>query len=184
MAPRSRFDREPGVDQRPYHLVLLAENNRGYQNLIHLGTKASLEGFYYKPRVDRELLSQHADGLIACSACVMGEIPRAITERTRAYAAKVIGEYVEIFGKDHVYLELQHHPDIKDQDHVNRELIYLSRRMDVPLIATNDIHYVQSNDAAAQDILMCIQTQNTLEQEDRLSMLSGDYSMFSPDQIA
>lgn len=184
VAPRSRFDREPRVDQRPYHLVLLAENNTGYQNLIHLCTQASLEGFYYKPRVDRELLSQYAEGLIACSACVMGEIPRAITERDRACAAKVIREYVALFGEDHVYLELQHHPDIKEQARVNQELIHLSREMGVPLIATNDIHYIRPDDAVAQDILMCIQTQNTLDQEDRLSMLSGDYSMLSPDQIA
>jgi len=183
VALNSRHDRRPNVDQRQYHLVLIAENNTGYHNLIQLVTKASLEGYYYKPRVDHELLVQYSDGLIACSACVAGEIPRIIVERGRAKAAKMVQEYVAIFGEGNFYLELQHHPDIKDQEKVNRELVRISEQLGVPLVVSNDVHYLTPEDAAAQDALICIQTQKELDAQDRLSMINGDYSMIPPEQM-
>jgi DNA polymerase-3 subunit alpha len=179
----SRHDRRPTVDQRQYHLVLLAENNTGYHNLVQLVTKAGLEGYYYKPRVDHELLAQYSEGLIACSACVAGEIPRIIVERGYEQAVKRVREYVKIFGEDHFYLELQHHPDIKDQEKVNRELVRISEKLGVPLVVSNDVHYRTREDASAQDTLICIQTQKELDEQDRLSMLDGDYSMIPPEQM-
>ena len=171
---RSRFDKQQRVDKDQYHLVLLAKNNIGYQNLMKLITHANLEGYYYKPRVDMQLLRDHNEGLICLSGCLNGEVPHLLLDNQYEQAEKKVREFMEIFPKDHYYIELQHHPKIKQQEIVNEKLIQLSRKMGLPLVATNDIHYINPDDAEAQEILLCVQTQHTiLESKRPLSMISS-----------
>ncbi|HPY08424.1 MAG: DNA polymerase III subunit alpha [Patescibacteria group bacterium] len=180
LAPGSRFDKNTKEDSRSYHLVLLAKNQTGYKNLIKLVSAAHLEGFYYKPRVDWELLTKHHDGLIASSACLAGEIPRLIVTDKLQEAEKRIKEYQALFGADNYYLELMHHPELPELEKVNAELIKFSKKLNVPLIATNDVHYFKKEDAEAQDILLCLQNKKKITDTDRLKMLGyGDYSMRS-----
>jgi len=170
-AKKSRFDKQPGVERDQYHLILLAKDLVGYRNLMKIVTSAFLDGFYYKPRVDFEVLEKYHEGLIALSACLGGEIPSLILENQGVTAEKVLEKYLDIF-KDDFYLEIQRHPNIENQDLVNRELIKLSRKFGVPLVATNDVHYLEQSDAYAQEILLCIQTQRTIHEKNRpLSML-------------
>lgn len=178
-------DRRPGIDDKRYHLTVLAENNTGYHNLIHLVTKAHLEGFYYKPRVDKELLRKYAKGLIALSGCFAGEIPRAIRQNKIEVAERLIREYQEIFGKENFYLEITPHFNYPDQRAINDALIDLSSKTGVGVVATNDVHYVSPEDSEAQDILVSVQTgAKDLQDEDRLSMRGANLSMRSADEMA
>ncbi len=180
LAPKSRFDKNTRQDGRGYHLILLAENNIGYQNLITLISKAHLEGFYYKPRIDWELLKEYHEGLIASTACLGGEIPRLINSDKLAEAEKRILEYNNLFGQDNFYLEIMDHPELDGQDKVNKQLIKFSRKLNIPLVATNDVHYFRKDDAEAQDILLCLQNKKKLTDTDRMKMIGhGDYSMRS-----
>ncbi len=182
VARRSRFDKEGKIDTDPYHLVLLAQNETGYKNLLKLVTHAHLEGYYYKPRIDWELLKEHHEGLICLSACLQGQVPSLLREGKDEEAEKVAKTYAELFGPDHYYLELQKHPAIPECDTVNEKLVKLSRKLGLPIVATNDIHYVDEGDAEAQEILLCVQTQHTILEKNRpLSMLgSPDFYMKSP----
>ncbi|MFA6097354.1 MAG: DNA polymerase III subunit alpha [Candidatus Paceibacterota bacterium] len=183
VASKSRLNKSPGADERRNHLILLAKNNEGYKNLIKLTTSAHLEGFYYKPRIDKEILRENSSGIIATSACMAGEIPQAILANDPEKAKKAIREFQDIFGKENFYLELQDHPKLKGQQTINDALVKLSNEMSAPVIAANDIHYVNSDDDKAQDILLCIQTNRTVTEKDRLSMLGEDYSMKSPERM-
>ncbi len=184
VANHTRFDRRPGVDDVRYHLTLLCENKTGYKNLIALSTKAHLEGFYYKPRVDKELLREYRSGLIALSGCLNGEIAKAILANNKGEAERLIGEYADIFGKDNFYLELQHHPHIPEQIKVNKALIEIGKKFSARLVATQDSHYLRPEDAEAQDILLAIQTGDKTSDEKRgLTMKDEDYSLTSPEQM-
>ena len=170
-AKKSRFDRQGIVDKDQYHLVLLAKNLTGYKNLLKLVTKANLEGFYYRPRVDFEVLEKYHEGIIALSGCLNGEIPSLILENQISQAEKVLERYITIFP-DNFYLEFQRHPKISSLDKVNKELLILSRKYGVPIVATNDVHYLEAEDAYAQEILLCIQTLRTVYEKNRpLTML-------------
>lgn len=185
VARRSRFDKEAKIDTDPYHLVLLAENETGYKNLLKLVSHAHLEGYYYKPRIDWELLTKHHEGVICLSACLAGQVSQNLLQDKYDEAKKVAQQYSELFGKDHYYIELQKHPAIPECDQVNEGLVKISRELGLPLVATNDIHYVDPDDAEAQEILLCVQTQHTIVEKDRpLSMLSSpDFYMRSPQEM-
>lgn len=165
-ARKSRFDKQPALEKDQYHLVLLAKNLTGYKNLLKLVTLAHLEGFYYKPRVDFEVLAKYHEGLIALSGCLNGEIPSLLVDNQISQTEKTLERYLEIFSND-FYLELQRHPKIELLDKVNQDLIKLSRKYGVPLVATNDVHYLESEDAYAQEILLCIQTLRTIFEKNR-----------------
>lgn len=184
-ASRSRFDKQSGIDNDQHHLVLLAKNNIGYQNLMKIISRAHLEGYYYKPRIDMQLLRDFGEGLICLTACLNGEIPHLLATSQEEAAVKRAKEYLEIFGTENFYLELQHHAKIKEQEIVNNKLINLSRKLGIPLVATNDIHYINSDDAEAQEILLCVQTQRTILEGNRpLSMISSpDFYMKSPEEM-
>jgi DNA polymerase-3 subunit alpha len=168
LAPESRHDRSGGEGlARYYHLVLLAENEQGYKNLLKLSSRAYTEGFYYKPRVDNELLEAHSRGLIALSGCLGGEIPRLILDGRTDQARQRAGYYAELFGKGNFYLELQNH-GMPEQSTVIREILELARGSSLPLVVTNDIHYLNKDDALAQDVLICIGTGKKLAEEKRL----------------
>lgn len=183
-AKKSRFDKQPNAERDQNHLLLLAKNLTGYKNLVKMNTAAHLEGFYYKPRVDFELLEKYHEGVICTSACLGGEIPELILQGQTTEAEKVIKHYVEIFEKD-FYFELQRHPNMDEQDRVNAELIKYSRKFGVPLVATNDVHYLNKEDAYAQEILLCIQTQRTIQEKERpMSMYdTPDFYFKSPDEM-
>ncbi len=172
VAPRSRFDREAKKDDQPYHLLLLARNIKGYRNLIKLVTFSFMEGFYYKPRVDRELLEQYSEGLIALSACLAGEIPRLMLQGDDEKAKETALWYEQIYGKGNYYLELQDH-GLPEQQEVNQKLLQLGETTGIPLVATNDVHYLERDDSPAHDVLLCIQTQKTVEDPNRLKF-GGD----------
>ena len=183
LATRSRFDKEANVDADRNHLVLLAKNEVGYKNLIKLTTLAHLEGFYYKPRIDMELLKQYSKGLVATSACLQGEIPALLLKNENKKAEEKVKQYQEIFGKD-FYLEIQHHPKIPDQKKANQKIIKLSRKLGIPLVATNDVHYVNADDAEAQDALLAVQTQKTIADKNRLTMInSPDFYLRSQEEM-
>ena len=161
VAPHSRFDRElTGGEDRYYHLVLLAENNTGYANLVKIVSKGFTEGYYYRPRVDIELLQQYHEGLIALSACLAGEVPRYIQKGLVDEAKKVALRYQEIFGKDNYFLELQDH-GIPAQQSVNSVLLRMSKELDIPLVATNDVHYTYAEDAQPHDVQPAGQPETT-----------------------
>ncbi len=183
VAPNSRFDKNAGVDKKPFHVTLLAKNYQGYQNLMLLVSKANLEGFYYKPRIDHGLLKAHNEGVIALSGCLASELSRAIVDEDQKRQKKIIETYIDIFGKDDYYLELQYHPEIDDQKIVNDRLAELATEYQLQLVASTDSHYVCREDAKAQDILICIQTQSTLEEEDRMKF-DGDFSLKSPAEMS
>jgi len=180
VAPNSRFSRDAS-DKNHYHLVLLAKNQTGYHNLLQLATKAQLEGFYYKPRVDKELLHQYHEGLIALSACVSGEVPRLIGERRLQEARQVASWYKQTFGD--FYLEIQRFP-IPGLEQINQELIAMSSELDIPLVATNDVHYVNQADASAHDLLLCIQTNSSVHDDKRMKMAGDFFYLKSPQEMA
>ncbi|MFA6492832.1 MAG: DNA polymerase III subunit alpha [Patescibacteria group bacterium] len=188
VAPREMTSKVPRIDANPYHLVLLAKNEIGYQNLLKLVSLSHLEGFYYKPRVDKELLKKYSKGLIASSACLAGEIPQSAISGGAQAAEKVLLEYLEIFGKDNFFLELQHNPELPDQIKANKIIIELSKKHKVGLIATNDVHYINKDDAEAQDVLLCVQTGKFVSDTDRMSMKENgkflDISFLSQDEMA
>ncbi len=184
VAPGSRFDKEAGhSDDKYYHLVLLAENQQGYQNLMKIVSKGFIDGFYYKPRVDLELLSQYHEGIIALSACLAGEVARYITRGLYEEAKKAALRYEEIFGKGNFFLELQDH-GIPQQQTVNSQLLRMHQETGIDLVATNDIHYTYSTDAQAHDILLCVQTGKRLQDEDRMRYEGGQYYVKSPEEMA
>jgi len=184
LAPEGMLNKRPKIDDKRHHLVVLIKNKEGYENLVKLTTKAWLEGFYYKPRIDKELLKKHSAGLIGLSACLSGEIPVAIYNGDLAKAAKLAFEYQEIFGPGNFYLELEHHPGLKDQEPTNQAMIKIAKKLKIPLVATNDVHYLRPEDAEAQDILMAVNTNAKLENEERLSMRADDFSLQSSKQMA
>lgn len=178
VAPRSRFDREPHRDNFQYHLVLLAENEVGYRNLMALVSAAYLEGFYYKPRVDKELLARHREGLIALSSCLAGEIPTLLLNDQEEKAFEVASWYREVFGPSGFFLELQDQ-GLPGQSKVNAGLINLARKLGIALVATNDVHYVRRDQARLQDVLLCIQTGKTLQEEQRLRFITPEFYLKS-----
>jgi len=180
IAPLGHKNKTP--ENRYSTLVLLAETTKGYHNLLKLSTIAALEGFYYKPRVDDELLKKYSEGLIALSGSLSGAIPKAILENDEKKAITLIKSYQEIFGKDNFFLELQHHPEIANWSIVNSKLIELSKELDVPVVATNDCHYAKPEDSDAHDVLICVQTQKTVKDEHRMKYI-GNFSMRSPDDM-
>ena len=183
LARRSRFDKSGGPANSPYHLLLLAKNLKGYYNLMKLVTKAHLEGFYYKPRIDMDLLREHHEGLIASTACLQGVIPRLILNNQPQEAVKRAKEFQEIFGDD-FYLEIQPHLQIANQVKANKAIAKLSRQLGIPLLATNDTHYINKEDAAAQDALMAIGMQKKLNDPNRLSMGDNpDFYLKSPQEM-
>ncbi len=174
LAPGSRLDKSNGKKESPNHLILLARNKKGYQNLLQLVTRSFLEGFYYKPRVDKELLREYSEGLIALSACLKGEIPGQILQNNYAEAEKLALSYQEIYGKDNFYLELQNNT-MPEQIKVNQELIKISRSLDIPVVATNDVHYIEKEDYEAHDILLCIQTATNLDDPNRMRFSTDEF---------
>lgn len=183
VAPNSRFDREiTGGDDRYYHLVLLAENEEGYANLTKIVSKGFVEGYYYKPRVDKELLRKYHKGIIALSACLAGEVARFLTKGLYEEAKKTALEYQEIFGEGNFFLELQDH-GIPEQGLVNQQLIKMSEETGIELVATNDIHYTYAEDAKPHDILLCIQTGKKLSDENRMRYDGGQYYVKSEEEM-
>jgi DNA polymerase-3 subunit alpha len=180
IAPGSRFSKNTG-DRNNYHLILLAKDQTGYQNLIQLTTKAHLEGFYYKPRVDKELLEQHKDGLIALSACNSGELSKLILNGRYEDAKQAALWYRKTFGD--FYLEIMRHP-IPELEAVNRYLVEMGKELDIPIVATNDTHYVKKEDASAHDILLCIGTNTTIHDEKRMKMAGDYFYLKSPEEMA
>jgi len=183
LAQTSRFDKQGKIDSEPYHLVLLAKNKTGYQNLLKLITLAHLEGFYYKPRVDWELLEKYNEGLIALTACLQGEVPRTILAGDINKAKELAKKYKKTFGQENFYLELQHNPNIPKQEIINNQLIKFSEELNIPLVATNDAHYLNPEDAEAQDILLCIQTKKKQSDTERMTMMGEDFSFSSPEKM-
>ena len=184
VAPNSRFDRElAGGEDRYYHLVLLAENNTGYANLVKIVSKGFVEGYYYKPRVDKEVLRTYSEGIIALSACLAGEVQRYISKGLYDEAKNKALEYEEIFGKGNYFLELQDH-GIPEQAFVNQKLMQMSEELGIELVATNDVHYTYAEDEKPHDILLCIQTGKKLADENRMRYEGGQYYVKSPEQMA
>src|SRR6266508_2485439 len=168
VAPRSRFDRIPGDEEEKYrHLTILARNEEGYRNLLRLVTDAHLEGFYHRPRIDKELLAERSAGLIGLSGCLASETARLLLSGQQAKAKEVVGQYAEIFGKDGFYIESQHN-GLSEQRQVNPMLVRLSHDLGVPLVATNDLHYTNKEDARPHDVLLCIQQQKVQTDDNRL----------------
>ncbi len=183
VAPRSRFDRElTGGEDRYYHLVLLAENNTGYANLVKIVSRGFTEGYYYRPRVDMEVLQEFHEGIIALSACLAGEVQRYIQKGLVDEAKKVARRYEDCFGKGNFFLELQDH-GIPAQQMVNSTLLAMSKELDIPLVATNDVHYTYAEDAQPHDILLCLQTGKKLADEDRMRYEGGQYYVKSEEEM-
>ncbi len=183
VANRTRHDKEAGIDNMYYHLILLAENQVGYNNLMRMVSDGFIEGFYYKPRIDIELMKRHSEGIIALSACLGGHIPGEIMKGNRESAKEVARTYNEIFGQGNFYLELQDH-GYEEQALVNQALIEMSEELDIPLVATNDVHYTYEDDVEAHDILLCIQTNKKVADEDRMRYKGGQFFLKSPEQMA
>ena len=184
VARNSHKDKGSRMDGRPYHLVLLAKNNIGYHNLIKLTTIAHVDGFYYKPRIDLELLEKYSEGLIGLSACLQGEVAKNFVDGSDDQAEEAAQRYLKIFGKDNFYLEVQHHPSIEKQAIANKKIFELGKKLNVPVVATTDSHYLNSDDDYAQDILLCIQTKKTISDTDRMSYLGEDFSLKTPKEMA
>jgi len=183
VAPNGMHEKRPNIDNKRYHLVVLVKNSEGYRNLVKLTTKSYLEGFYYKPRIDKELLRKHSEGLIGMSACLAGEIPQYIITGDLDKAEKAALEYNDIFGHGNFYLEIQHHPGLPEQARVNKEIIKIAHKNKIPLVATNDSHYVKPEDAEAQDILMSIQTDKKVYDPERMTMKDDDFSIRPTEQM-
>ena len=183
VAPRSRLQKEPHLDDHQYHLVLLAENQTGYRNLMELVSAGYLEGFYYKPRVDRELLEKHAAGLIALSSCLAGEIPALLMRGELEKARAAARYYRDLFGPDNFYLELQNHR-LPEQAAVNSRLKQLAREEGIPLVATNDVHYLKREDAAVHDVLLCVQTGKTVNDPERMKFETDEFYFKSAREMA
>ncbi len=183
VANRRMSDRDTGIDKTMGHLVLLVENSEGYQNLIKLVSESYINGFYYKPRIDIELLEEHHEGLIALSACLAGDVQREIASGNLKKAEDYALRYGNIFGENNYFLELQDH-GIPEQKNVNRKLISLSEKLNLPLVATNDVHYLTKEDAFSHDVLLCIQTGKTMDEAERLSFPTEEFYLKSPEEMA
>lgn len=181
-AVRSMDNREHGIDDEQFHLVLLAKNNIGYKNLIKLTSLGFIEGFYYKPRVDMSVLKNHSEGLIALSGCLAGEIPGLLLNGNYEDAKKTTLNFIEIFGQDNFFLEVQDH-GILEQKKIINDIIRLSQETGVPLVATNDVHYIKKADARAHDALLCIQTGKTLNDENRMRFQTSEFYLKSPEEM-
>ena len=184
VAPNSRFDREIGNNEdRYYHLVLLAENNTGYSNLMKIVSKGFTEGYYYKPRVDMEVLTEYHEGIIALSACLAGEVQRFLNRGFYEEGKKAALKYESVFGKENFFLELQDH-GLPEQRRVNMDLVRLSQETGIELVATNDVHYTYAEDEKPHDILLCLQTGKKLSDENRMRYEGGQYYVKSPEEMA
>ena len=182
VAHESRFNR--GAEERsPYHLVLLARDNQGYRNLMQLITQAHLEGFHYRPRIDRQILESHREGLICLSGCASAEVPLLLAQEDMDGARRAADWYREIFG-EHYFLELQQHQDVPKLDVINNGLLTLARDLNIPLVVTNDAHYVRQKDAEFQDLYICIQTNTNQQDQNRLRMEDNSYYIKSPEEMA
>ena len=182
VTPGKRTERQPRSAHQSYHMVLLARDLAGYKNLVKLVSKGFLEGFYYKPRVDKELLAEHAAGIIATSACLGGEIPGRILAQEKKQAEHLAGQFREIFGAGYFYLELQNH-GLEEQKAVNEGLVTISRRLDLPLVCTNDVHYLRPEDAQPHEVLLCIQTGTTMNSPKRLRYGGPEFYLASPAEM-
>ncbi len=182
VAPRSMDQREGKLDDDPYHLVLLAADDVGYANLMEISSAAYTRGFYYKPRVDKDYLAQHSAGLVALSACLSGEVPRRLKMDGLDVARKTVGVYRDIFGPERFFLEVQSN-GMQVQDELNRRLVELSRDTGVPLVATNDVHYLRRDDARAHDVLLCIQTSSTVDDPGRMRFPTDEFYLKSPEEM-
>jgi DNA polymerase-3 subunit alpha len=183
LAPRGMQARDPQLDKKSPHLLLLAENQTGYQNLLKIATAAQLEGFYYYPRIDHEFLAGHSEGLICTTGCMSSEIPRLIQEGNIQEAQKRLDWYFEVFGPEHFFLEFQQH-NIPELDQVNQYLVDFGKRYDARFIATNDVHYIDKEDARLQDVLLAIQTGTLLTDPNRMKMTDNSYYLRSPQEMA
>ena len=182
VAPRTRFDKIYDYDAKYSHLILLAENNIGYKNLIKIVSCGFTEGFYYKPRIDFDLLKEHHEGLIVLSACLAGEIPKLLLNDDYEGAKAVAQKYTDLFGKDNYFIEIQDH-GLREQKLTNPLLIKLARELGLGIVATNDIHYVKREDAEAQDVLMCIQMDKTVDDPDRMKFETDQFYLKSPEEM-
>lgn len=182
VAPKSRFDRSPRKEESPFHLVLLAKDNEGYRNLMRLSTLGFTDGFYYKPRIDKELLTKYREGLIALSACLSGEIPRLIQANRIEKAKEIAQEYQALFGQENFFLELQNQ-NLEGQDSINRAITRMSEELGIPLVATNDVHYTFRSDHVAHDALLCIQTGSTIDEQGRLRFDSEEFYLKSRQEM-
>lgn len=182
VAQRTRFDKSAGIDNKPFHLTVLATSYKGYQNLMQLVTKANLEGFYYKPRIDHALLGVYKEDLIVLSGCLNGEVSRAILSGDTAKAEEIVTIYKEMLGPDHYYLEIQDNPELEQQTIVNEGMIALSRKFGVGLVATGDSHYVKESEHHSHDILLSIQTGTNIHDENRMKF-SGNFALKTPEQM-
>ncbi|MEK7209238.1 MAG: PHP domain-containing protein, partial [Patescibacteria group bacterium] len=176
IALRQRFDKEANIDNKRFHLTLLAADKTGYQNLLKLVTAANLEGYYYKPRMDKELLRQHHQGLICLSGCMASELGRALGAGDDRLAEQVVKEHQEIFGADNYWLEIMHHPKIEGQLAIKQATIDLARRLKLPLVATQDCHYLEPDEARAHDTVVAIGTHSDNENNKRFSNQDEDFS--------
>ena len=184
VAPGSRFDKEAGTgDDKYYHLVLLAENNKGYDNLMKIVSAGFTEGFYYKPRVDYDVLERYSEGIIALSACLAGEVQKYLSRGMYEMAVEAAKRYEKIFGKGNFFLELQDH-GLPDQKYVNPQLVRMSGELGIELVCTNDSHYIMADDAEAHDILLCIQTGKKVSDENRMRYTGGQYYLKSQEEMA
>ena len=165
-----------------YHLLLLAENNEGYHNLMKIVSKSWLEGFYYKPRVDKDLLAEYSNGLIGLSACIQGEIPQIILQGNYQEALKTAKEYGEIFGSDNFFLELQDH-NLREEKLVNSQLIKISNELSLPMVLTNDVHYINKDDAVLHDVLLALQTGKTVNDKERLTFPNDNFYFKSEEEM-
>ena len=182
VAPRTRFDKEAGIDNKYNHLILLAKNNNGYKNLSKLVSLSFLDGYYYKPRVDKELLEKYHEDLICCSACLAGEVPQALLHDDMKKAEESAMWFKNLFGEDY-YLEVQAN-SMPEQIMVNQKLVALARKLDIPLVATNDAHYLKAEDYYNHEVLLCVQTGKRMTDEDRMSFSTNDFYIKSPEEIA
>lgn len=178
LAARRMSDRDPQRDSRAAHLLLLAENDQGYRNLLKIATAGQLEGFYYRPRIDKEFLAEHSQGLICTTGCMSGEVPRALAQGREQHAHQLLDWYMQVFGPDRFFFELQHH-EIPELEQVNRSLVDLAPRYGARLVATNDVHYVRREEADLQDVLLCIQTGSVRNDPDRMKMTDDSYYLRS-----
>jgi len=183
-APRRLDQRDSQLDSKAFHLVLLAKNLTGYQNLLKLDTIANLQGFYYRPRIDKETLAQHADGLICLSGCISGEVPSLVANGQIDKARQTVGWFKEILGRDNYFLELQRHAGVPDLEKVNPQLVRFAKEFGLRCVATNDVHYVRQEDASAQELLLAIQTNTTVTDPNRMRMGSADDYLMTPEEMA
>src|SRR5215211_5483723 len=183
MAARGMTDRDSTLDRSSFHLLLLAENETGYKNLLKISSAAQLDGFYYYPRVDRDFLAAHSEGIICTSGCMSAEIPRALLNDQHEEAVRRMNWYYDVFGPDRFFVELQQH-NIKEITDLNRKLVEMGARYSARYVATNDVHYINQDDARLQDILLAIQTNTLLSDPDRMRMTDDSYYLRTPDEMS